>query len=197
VYGYGLVQAHSAWLSLGGGAGDSNLLPNASFDFTCIDLSCDFDASASSDTDGSIVSFEWNFGDGSSANGVTTSHSFISSGNYNVSVTVTDDVNGSNTQTRIVSVNSSGGGEDVVAPVIANVSAVSAKGARFVISWDTDELADSEVQFGCCGIFNDSALVTSHSMSFRGTKGQLYQYWVSSTDAAGNKATAGPFSYQN
>ena len=34
-------------------------------------------------------------------------------------------------------------------------------------------------------------------MSFRGTKGATYQYNVKSRDAAGNEATAGPFTHVN
>ena len=49
-----------------------------------------FDASASSD-DGQIVSFTWNFGDGSSDSGVRPTHTYSVAGSYNVTLTVTDD----------------------------------------------------------------------------------------------------------
>ncbi|WP_457591413.1 PKD domain-containing protein, partial [Geoglobus sp.] len=50
-----------------------------------------FDASSSYDPDGSIVSYSWDFGDGSSASGVTVSHIYASNGVYTVNLTVTDD----------------------------------------------------------------------------------------------------------
>jgi len=50
-----------------------------------------FNASASFDPDGSIVSYFWDFGDGANATGVTTQHSYSSSGVYTVTLTVTDD----------------------------------------------------------------------------------------------------------
>jgi hypothetical protein len=40
-------------------------------------------------------------------------------------------------------------------------------------------------------------LVTAHSMAFRGSKGTSYEFWVSSTDGAGNSSTDGPFNFQN
>jgi len=43
--------------------------------------------------------------------------------------------------------------------------------------------------------YTDNTLVTSHVRSFRGTKGATYTYSVESTDAAGNTATAGPFTH--
>jgi PKD repeat protein len=49
-----------------------------------------FDASDSSDSDGSIDSYTWTFGDGSFGSGVNPSHSFSSAGSFNVTLTVTD-----------------------------------------------------------------------------------------------------------
>lgn len=50
-----------------------------------------FDASASSDPDGGIVSYAWNFGDGQAAEGVQVRHRFATPGRYDVVLTVTDD----------------------------------------------------------------------------------------------------------
>lgn len=55
-----------------------------------VPLAVAFDGSASSAPGGSIVSYTWSFGDGGSATGVTTSHTFNSAGSYTVSLTVTD-----------------------------------------------------------------------------------------------------------
>jgi PKD repeat protein len=167
----------------------------ASFTHNCTELSCTFDASGSSDSDGSIVSYSWDFGDGNSATGMTTTHNYAVAGSYAVALTVTDDTGDSKTSIESVNVTSSNG--DSTAPVISGVTATSAKGTRFVIEWVTDEPSTSVVIFTCCGEYSDSALVTSHRKSFRGSNGVLYEYWVSSTDAAGNTATAGPYYHQN
>jgi len=66
--------------------------PIASFTYFCTGLSCDFDASGSSDPDGgTIVSFDWDFGGDGTGSGVMPTHGFISAGTYNVMLTVTDD----------------------------------------------------------------------------------------------------------
>ena len=49
-----------------------------------------FNASASSD-DGYIVEYFWDFGDGTNATGVTTTHAYTAAGSYTVTLTVTDD----------------------------------------------------------------------------------------------------------
>jgi beta-lactamase superfamily II metal-dependent hydrolase len=69
--------------------------PTASFSYLpsnpIVGENVTFDASASNDPDGSIVSYQWNLGDGDNATGVIVHHSYSSSGNYTVSLTVTDD----------------------------------------------------------------------------------------------------------
>jgi len=69
-----------------------------------------FDASGSSDPDGSIQRYEWDYGDGNtaSATGTTATHSYSSSGDYTVELTVTDDDGITNTTTQTVKVEKAG-----------------------------------------------------------------------------------------
>ena len=50
-----------------------------------------FDGSSSYDEDGTIVAYEWDFGDGDNASGVQASHSYDTAGTYYASLVVTDD----------------------------------------------------------------------------------------------------------
>jgi hypothetical protein len=50
-----------------------------------------FDGSASSDPDGAVSAYSWNLGDGTSANGADPSYTYLTPGNYTVSLTITDD----------------------------------------------------------------------------------------------------------
>ena len=54
-----------------------------------------FDASASSDADGVITSYAWDFGDGTTGSGVLANHTYEDAGEYIVTLTVTDNDNGS------------------------------------------------------------------------------------------------------
>ena len=55
-------------------------------------LTAAFDASGSSDADGALSSFRWNFGDGTTGQGVAPSHTYSSPGTYNVTLTVGDNL---------------------------------------------------------------------------------------------------------
>jgi len=55
-----------------------------------VPLVVNFSASGSTDADGTIVSYEWNFGDSTTASGVTTSKTYSTAGTYTASVKVTD-----------------------------------------------------------------------------------------------------------
>jgi len=50
-----------------------------------------FDGSGSSDPNGDLLSYSWDFGDGGSAPGALASHIYVAAGNYLVTLTVTDD----------------------------------------------------------------------------------------------------------
>ena len=55
-----------------------------------VDEEITFDASSSSDPDGTVESYSWQFGDGGSGTGSIQNHSYSQAGAYNVVVTVTD-----------------------------------------------------------------------------------------------------------
>jgi PKD repeat protein len=83
----------------------TNVPPTARFTVSCSDPSCSFDGSGSSDSDGTINSYWWNFGDGSPlAVGTTTTHTYAQNGSYSVSLTVLDNGGLNATTTKTVSV---------------------------------------------------------------------------------------------
>ncbi len=63
-----------------------------------------FDGSASTDPDGSIVSYQWSYDDGDFETGITQLHDFLTARTYNVTLTVTDNAGNKASTTRLVTV---------------------------------------------------------------------------------------------
>jgi PKD repeat protein len=83
----------------------ANQPPSAAFTSpSCaVNEGCQF-SDQSTDGDGSINSQTWDFGDGNSANGSNPSHTYLAAGNFNVTLTVTDDDGATNSVTHVVTV---------------------------------------------------------------------------------------------
>ena len=80
----------------------ANVLPTAAFSAEIDDLQLAVDASDSSDSDGDIESYAWDFGDGQVGTGKTADHTYDEAGEYDVTLTVTDDRDGTSTHTERV-----------------------------------------------------------------------------------------------
>lgn len=89
---------------LGVGAAATNIPPTASFTSTVSNLTASLNASASGDSDGTITGYAWDFGDGTTGSGATTSRTYGAAGSYPVSLTVTDDRGATTVTTRTITV---------------------------------------------------------------------------------------------
>jgi PKD repeat protein len=83
----------------GPGPGPTNLAPTADaggpYTGYATGEEITFDGSGSSDSDGTIISYNWNFGDGNTDTGETVTHSYTTAGNYKVTLQVVDDIGAS------------------------------------------------------------------------------------------------------
>ncbi len=80
-----------------------NQPPVAAFSSNCSNLVCGF-TSTSSDPDGSISGYAWNFDDGKTATEQNPSHTYSAGGTYSVTLTVTDNQNATGSVSHDVSV---------------------------------------------------------------------------------------------
>jgi PKD repeat protein len=83
---------------------DALINPAASFSFSCSDLDCSF-TDTSADNDGSVVAWDWDFGDSNSSAVQNPAHSYSAAGDYTVSLTVTDTDGLTGSANALVSVN--------------------------------------------------------------------------------------------
>jgi hypothetical protein len=81
-----------------------------------------FDGSASSDPDGTITAFRWDFGDGGQATTAAASHAYTSAGTFAASLTVTDNAGSTGTASVTITV------ADATPPAIAIAGSVFTPG---------------------------------------------------------------------
>ncbi len=100
-----------------------------------------FSGLMSSDSDGQIVSYQWDFGDGQQATGSMVSHTYVTGGNYSVTLTVTDNQGGVGSQTVAIVIQSN-------LPPMARISLLSAASgvAPFSAWFDASGSTDPEGQ---------------------------------------------------
>ena len=83
-----------------GDAPAANAAPTARSAFSCSGLTCYLDAHTSSDPDGSVAAYRWDFGDGTSATGSYVRKVFAQYGAHSATLTVTDGAGATGTQAR-------------------------------------------------------------------------------------------------
>ncbi len=154
----GTANSISKWVTVAA----PNAAPTANFGFVTNGFAAVF-TDSSSDSDGSIVSRAWNFGDGTTSTATSPSKMYAASGTYSVSLTVTDDRGATHTKTSSVTIASNGCDGTVLCNGVAATGLSAAAGGatatytlvvpagasnlRFVTSGGTGD-ADLYVKFG-------------------------------------------------
>ncbi|HVM25320.1 MAG TPA: PKD domain-containing protein, partial [Candidatus Limnocylindrales bacterium] len=107
----------------------TNEPPTASFTATCSDLTCSF-TDASTDADGAIAEWSWDFGDGATSTAQHPSHSYAAAGTYTVTLTVTDNGGATSSTSQSVTANQPPSG------ITLSVTGTKVKGTKTAdLSW--------------------------------------------------------------
>lgn len=162
-----------------------NSPPSADFSFSTNLLDVQF-TDTSTDSDGSIISWSWNLGDGNSSAVQHPEHSYLQAGTYEVSLVVTDDFGDSHDITKSVSVT-----EEISNPESLELSAI---GSKVKGQWQTDLSwtpagGDSQIDI----YRNGSLIVTTNNTgsytdatSFKGGGSLEYKVCESDTNNCSN-----------
>jgi PKD repeat protein len=143
-----------------------------------------FSGAASSDEDGEVVHYSWDFGDGTQSSGALVSHVYQHAGIYVAHLTVTDDYGATNTTAVNVSI-------DNRLPIAALVGGNASQFAGDPLMFDGSHSTDSDGRivryawdFGD-GMTDNGSLI-SHIFSLPGT----YDVKLTVTDDSGGSAVA-------
>jgi len=94
-------------------SGGGNVPPVANFSDSINGLIVAF-TNTSTDSDGTVVSSAWNFGDGSTSTATSPNHAYALGGTYNVSLTVTDNGGKTNALTKSIVLSSGSSGSQLL-----------------------------------------------------------------------------------
>jgi hypothetical protein len=129
-----------------------NQSPTASFTFSptapVTQETVIFDASASTDPEGALTEYAWDFGDGQTASGISVSHNYMAEGDFQVTLTVSDAGQLSDSITQTVTVIAE---EDPNSPPAAPSALVASKiksGGDFVarLSWSDNSVSETNFE---------------------------------------------------
>lgn len=144
-----------------------------------------FDASTSRDPDGTIVSYDWSFGDGTTASGVRVTKTYLMAGTFHVTLTVTDDrgVAGQLTRAVAIGVSPAPTPKFTFSPtspkledtVFFNASESTAASGRRLVGYDWD--------------FGDGARASGVTASHRYGAARTYKVTLTVTDDIGKRAS--------
>ena len=143
-----------------------------------------FDGSTSSDPDGSIAAYRWDFGDGDHATTASASHAYTSAGSFVAKLTVTDNSGSTASATVTISV------ADTTAPAIAITGAVFTPTA-------SDAVGVVKVEWYFDGGLSATTLTAPFSYALNLTPATgLHTLVARAFDAAGNTTDSAPITIQ-
>ncbi len=172
----GTAQSVDVYVKGGFAPTGGNVAPTANFSFVTSGLTANF-TDSSSDSDGTIASRSWNFGDSTTSTATNPSKTYSTAGTYNVVLTVTDNGGATNSITRAVTVSTAAN----VAPVANYTFTTSGLTASFT---DTSTDSDGTIASRSWN-FGDSTTSTATNPSKTYSAAGTYSVVLTVTDNGG------------
>jgi len=158
-------------------------------------LTVKFDGSQSSDPDGQITAYAWQFGDGGTSSGATVSHQYTKAGTFTATLTVTDDSGATASTTRAITTSAP---PPPPPPPPAKPKLTASKlivgkavaGKAFTVSTTVKNSRTGRTvkgQVSCTGKLNGKPLATAHRSSR--TNGKTSCSWQLPKTAHGQRFT--------
>lgn len=170
------IRAHAG----AGGINPTNTPPVAAFTESCTAGVCTFDGTGSTDPDGTIASYTWDFGNGQTGSGQKAEHTWTEDGTYPVTLTVADDRGATSTATHQVTVKRGN-----QAPVAKFVSTATGLTLKFDGTGSTDDESVKRWEWS----FGDGITASGSTAEHTYDKAGTYSVELTVFDQADLKAT--------
>lgn len=163
--------------------------PTASFIASCNGLTCQFNATASNDPDGTIVGYNWTFGDGNSSSGESINHTFGVEGSYTVSLEVIDNDGASNTTSQQI--------EAAEPPATPSNFSANGLAQQVAISWSANTESDlagynlyrsANATTGFTLVNTTGLIIDTSYQDSNLEDSTTYHYRLSAVDQSGNES---------
>lgn len=189
------ADASSVTMTVKTSGGIVNGAPVASFTSSTVSgttpLVVNFDGSGSYDQDGTISSYLWNFGDGTTASGQFVSKTFNQAGSFTTTLTVKDNSGTTSSKSVVINATAPVTTTDITPPTLTLTNPVN--GARYArystvtaAATSTDDVGVSKVNFYVNGYLKCSDTTAPYNCSFTMPYGYNIPVKVYSYDKAGN-----------
>ncbi len=166
----------------------TNIAPTAAFTSSCTDLTCSFNGTGSSDSDGSISSYSWSFG----GTGATASNTFASAGTYTVTLTVTDNGGLTNAVSHNVTVTAPPTGGNVLSNGVAVTGLSANTGADIVYTMDVPAGA-TNISFNISGGTGDADMYVRFGSAPTDSTYDCRPYVGGNNESCAGSATGGTY----
>jgi len=152
-----------------------------------------FSSAGSSDPDGTVTGWDWNFGDGGSSGSENPTHVYAAPGHYTVTLTVTDNLGATGVDTAPCDI------VDTTAPAVPTALAAVAGDGSVALDWADNGESDlggytvyrATTGGGPYAALNGSLLAGSSYTDGSVTNGTTYYYVVTASDLSANESGFG------
>ena len=173
-----------------------NVSPTAGFTFSTSGLTATF-TDTSFDSDGSIASWSWSFGDGTSSTIKNPSHTYSAGGSYTVTLTVTDNRGATGTISKVVTVTAFPAAPSNLTATVITSGTARNRTKTVTLKWQDNSQNESGFNIERCTqttigktkvcSFSDRASVGPNITTFTEIPGSgTYKYRVRAWNASGS-----------
>jgi PKD repeat protein/DNA-binding transcriptional ArsR family regulator len=156
------------------------------------EITITFNGTQSYDPDGTIIQYLWDFGDENTSPNQIPTHTYTTIGNYTVTLTVTDNLNATDTDTTYILIIN----DNEPPSKVTGLTVADAKDGKLNLAWNN---ANDNVEVHHYKIYrNNTFLINRTTLTYQDTglvNGLTYTYQVSAVDTSGNEGdTSNPVS---